>query len=77
MTSWSSYVRLRVRLVRCLAPFSYLGVPALSVPAGFTSDGLPAGLQLIGRPFAEARLLGLAAAYQGATDWHLRSPPMD
>jgi aspartyl-tRNA(Asn)/glutamyl-tRNA(Gln) amidotransferase subunit A len=63
-------------LVRCVAPFSYLGVPALSVPAGFTADGLPAGLQLVGRPFAEARLLAVAAAYQSVTDWHLRPPPL-
>ncbi len=63
-------------LVRCVAPFSYLGVPALSVPAGFTPGGLPAGLQLVGRPFAEARLLATAAAYQSVTDWHSRAPPV-
>ena len=64
------------RLVRCVAPFSYLGVPALNVPVGFTADGLPAGLQLVGRPFAEPRLLAAAAAYQAATDWHTRLPPV-
>jgi len=64
------------RLVHCTGPFSYLGVPALSVPAGFTASGLPASLQLVGRPFAEARLLRVAAAYQSATDWHERSPPI-
>ncbi|NIR58402.1 MAG: Asp-tRNA(Asn)/Glu-tRNA(Gln) amidotransferase subunit GatA, partial [Gammaproteobacteria bacterium] len=47
-----------------------------SVPAGFTGNGLPAAFQLIGRPFAEARLLCLAHAYQGATDWHLRAPAL-
>jgi aspartyl-tRNA(Asn)/glutamyl-tRNA(Gln) amidotransferase subunit A len=49
------------------------GLPALSIPAGFV-DGLPAGLQLIGRHFDEARLLGLAHQYQGATAWHRARP---
>jgi aspartyl-tRNA(Asn)/glutamyl-tRNA(Gln) amidotransferase subunit A len=61
-------------LVRCTAPFNYLGLPALSVPCGFDRRGLPIGLQLVGRPFAERTLLRLAAAYQSTTDWHLRSP---
>ena len=64
------------RLLKCVAPFNYLGVPALSVPVGFAPGGLPAALQLIGRPFAEGRLLGVAAAYQRATDWHERRPPL-
>ena len=62
-------------LVRCVAPFNYLGLPALSVPAGFGDDGLPVGFQLVGRPFAEARLLAVAAGYQAVTDWHRRAPP--
>jgi aspartyl-tRNA(Asn)/glutamyl-tRNA(Gln) amidotransferase subunit A len=62
------------QLVRCTAPFNYLGVPALSVPVGFTAGGLPAGLQLVGRPFAEKQLLRVAAAYQSETDWHERVP---
>jgi aspartyl-tRNA(Asn)/glutamyl-tRNA(Gln) amidotransferase subunit A len=61
-------------LVRCTAPFNYLGLPALSVPCGFDRHGLPIGLQLVGRPFAERRLLRIAQAYQSATDWHRRSP---
>jgi len=64
------------RLVRCTAPFNYLGLPALNVPAGFTALGLPVGLQLIGRPFAEATLLRTAAAYQADTDWHQRRPAL-
>ena len=62
------------RLVQCTAGFNYLGIPALSVPVGFTTNGLPAGMQLIGRPFAEARLLQVACAYESVTDWHLRRP---
>jgi len=49
------------------------GLPAASVPVGF-ADGLPVGMQLIGNYFDEARLLGVAHQYQGATDWHRRSP---
>ena len=55
-------------------PFSYLGLPAISVPCGFDASGMPVGLQLVGRPFAEARLLRAADAYQRDTDWHLLAP---
>ena len=54
---------------------NFTGVPAASVPCGFTATGLPIGLQLIGRPFADADVLTLAHAYQQQTDWHLRRPP--
>lgn len=64
------------KMVPCTAPFNYLGVPALSVPAGFTANGLPASFQLVARPFAEAQLLRVAAAYQGVTDWHVREPSL-
>ncbi len=62
------------RLVHCTAGFNYLGVPAMSVPVGFTTNGLPAGMQLVSRPFAETRLLQVACAYESVTDWHLRRP---
>ena len=51
------------------------GLPGLSVPCGFTPQGLPAGLQLIGRPLDEATLLRVGDAYQRRTDWHTLAPP--
>ena len=53
---------------------NYLGTPALSVPCGFSADGLPAAFQLHGPPFGEARLLAVAHAYQGVTDHHAKAP---
>lgn len=50
------------------------GLPAISVPAGFTRDGRPVGLQLMGRAYDEATVLSAAAAYEAATDWHTRRP---
>jgi aspartyl-tRNA(Asn)/glutamyl-tRNA(Gln) amidotransferase subunit A len=63
-------------LVRCTAPFNYLGLPALSVPCGFTDNGLPTSFQLVGRPFAEATLLRVASGYERVTDWVRRAPAM-
>ena len=57
-------------------PFSLAGIPALSVPCGFSADGLPLALQIAGRPFDEATVLRAGDAYQRATDWHLRKPPI-
>jgi aspartyl-tRNA(Asn)/glutamyl-tRNA(Gln) amidotransferase subunit A len=57
-------------------PFNYLGLPAISVPCGFDAHGCPIGLQIAGRPFAEARVMRLADAYQRDTDWHHRRPPI-
>jgi aspartyl-tRNA(Asn)/glutamyl-tRNA(Gln) amidotransferase subunit A len=50
-------------------PFNALGLPAISVPCGFTAAGLPIGLQIAGHPFDEATVLRVAAAYEAATDW--------
>jgi aspartyl-tRNA(Asn)/glutamyl-tRNA(Gln) amidotransferase subunit A len=57
-------------------PFNYLGLPAVSLPCGFDANGLPIGLQIAGRPFAEARILRAADAYQRDTDWHRQRPPV-
>jgi len=57
-------------------PFNYLGLPAISVPCGFDPNGCPIGLQIAGRPFAEARVMKIADAYQRDTDFHTRRPPL-
>jgi aspartyl-tRNA(Asn)/glutamyl-tRNA(Gln) amidotransferase subunit A len=56
-------------------PCNLAGLPGISVPCGFSSAGLPVGLQLLGAPFAEETLLAVAAAYEGATEWSARRPP--
>jgi aspartyl-tRNA(Asn)/glutamyl-tRNA(Gln) amidotransferase subunit A len=55
---------------------NFLGLPALSIPAGFSDGGLPMGFQLVGQPFQEAKLFAPGHAYQQATDWHDRVPPL-
>jgi aspartyl-tRNA(Asn)/glutamyl-tRNA(Gln) amidotransferase subunit A len=55
---------------------SFFSLPALSVPVGFTANGMPAAMQLIGRPFAEQSVLNAGHAYQLVTDWHERTPPL-
>ncbi len=69
-------LQVTVTLMRLTNPFNLLGVPAVSVPCGFTGGGLPIGLQLVGRWFEEGTVLGAAHAYQQATDWHKRAPPL-
>ena len=59
---------------RLTAPANMAGIPALSIPCGFTSGGLPIGLQLIAAPDREDILLGLGAWYQRQTNWHTRKP---
>ena len=57
-------------------PFNLAGTPALSVPCGFSSSGMPMGLQIVGRPFAEETVLRVAHAYEQATEWHNRRAPV-
>ena len=54
---------------------SCIGLPAISVPMGFSDEGLPIGLQILGRAYDENVVLAVASAYQGLTDWHARHPP--
>jgi len=65
---------LLARITRNTRPINFLGLPALSVPAGFSESGLPVAFQLIGRPFDEGLLMKVGDAYQRETDWHRRSP---
>jgi len=59
----------------CTLPINIAGIPAISIPAGF-ADNLPIGMQIIGKPFSEEILLRIAFAYEQATDWHKRKPPL-
>lgn len=65
-TSWTPYSY----------PFNLTQQPALTVPCGFTSAGLPVGLQIVGPRHADALVLRVGQAYQSATDWHLRTPAL-
>ncbi len=69
-------VELARLLTRYTAPFNLTGLPALSVPCGFTSDGLPVGLQMVSGYWREAALLRAGYAYEQATDWHRRLPAL-
>ena len=63
-------------LTQYTRPYNITGSPAISVPCGFSRDGLPIGLQLAGRAFDEATVLRVAHAYEQATEWHQRRPPI-
>lgn len=56
--------------------WNLIGLPAISIPSGFSATGLPLATQIVGRPFAEATLLRVADAVQRHTDWHLQVPPL-
>jgi aspartyl-tRNA(Asn)/glutamyl-tRNA(Gln) amidotransferase subunit A len=66
----------REAILRLMRPFNLTGSPAMSIPCGFTSTGLPIGLQIAGKAFDEATVLRLAHAYEQHTDWHQRQPPI-
>src|SRR5262249_28342111 len=57
------------------SPFNRFGLPALTLPCGFSKDGLPIGLQIVGPYFGEPTVLTAAAEYQRSTEWHLKRPP--
>ena len=57
-------------------PFDIFGIPAISIPCGFSKTGLPIGLMIAGPRFSEGKVLALANAYEQATQWHTRKPPL-
>jgi Asp-tRNA(Asn)/Glu-tRNA(Gln) amidotransferase A subunit family amidase len=63
-----------IRLLRNTRPINVWGLPAISVPCGFTAAGLPIGMQIVGSHWEEATILALANAYEQATAWHKRKP---
>ena len=58
------------------SPLNLSGLPSLALPDGFSAAGLPISLPLTGRPFGEATVLRAGHAYEQATDWHRRRPPV-
>lgn len=67
---------MSTELTRFTNPFNLTGMPVLSVPCGFTRGRLPVGLQIVGKPFDEAAVLRVGHAYEQATEWHKRRPPL-
>lgn len=65
------------RLTRFTAPFNLAGLPALSLPCGFTKDGLPVGLQIVSRAWADAKVLNAGYAFEQATEWHKQFPKVE
>ena len=65
---------IELELIRNTAPFNVYGLPTISIPCGFTTSGLPIGMQISGPRFGEGKMLALAHAYEQATDWHRRRP---
>jgi len=60
--------------IRYTAPWNLLGLPAAVVPCGFSREGLPVSIQIVGRRFDDATVLRIARAYERVTDWHRRRP---
>jgi aspartyl-tRNA(Asn)/glutamyl-tRNA(Gln) amidotransferase subunit A len=67
----------RFREPAFINPGNVTGLPAISVPCGFSTSGLPIGLQIMCGPFEESKVFRIAAAYERATPWHERHPPLD
>lgn len=66
----------QLRSASFTSPWNLAGLPAAAVPCGFSADGLPLSMQVVGRPFAEGTVLKVADAYQRKTDWHLQVPEL-
>jgi Asp-tRNA(Asn)/Glu-tRNA(Gln) amidotransferase A subunit family amidase len=75
VTSGGSWEAMRER-IRLTAPFNLTGLPAVSVPCGFTASGLPVGLQIVGPRFADRTVLAAAWGYERAAGWWKHRPPV-
>jgi amidase len=64
------------KMMRFTAPFDFSGNPTISLPCGFTNDGMPASLQLAGRHLGEEAIIAAGHFYEQATEWHKRRPPL-
>lgn len=73
-TAFDEVVARETTLLRNTRPFNPLGIPSVSVPCGLGAAGLPVGMQISGPPWAEARILAVAAAFERATKWHGMHP---
>ena len=60
---------LMLAMIRLLAPFNLTGLPAISVCCGYDSDAMPIGLQIVGKPYEDDKVLRVAHAYQTSTQW--------
>ena len=67
---------VRLATTRNVRALNLTGLPVLSVPCGFRGDGMPVGMQIVGPKYGEAGILAIGHAYEQATDWHARIPPM-
>jgi aspartyl-tRNA(Asn)/glutamyl-tRNA(Gln) amidotransferase subunit A len=63
-------------LTRYTIPFNVTGLPDMSICCGFSSGGLPIGMQIVAPPFREDLVFQVASAYEGVTEWHKRNPPL-
>ena len=70
-------VKLLQAVISATSPFNLTGQPALTVPCGMSSSGLPLALQIVGKPFDEVTVLRVGHAYEVNTPWHTRWPPVD
>jgi aspartyl-tRNA(Asn)/glutamyl-tRNA(Gln) amidotransferase subunit A len=59
------------------AQFNLYGIPALTLPCGFSNSGLPIGMTIAGPRLSEGRILAVANAYEAATEWHTKRPPLE
>ena len=75
-TALASAVEINPTLIRNASPFNTYAIPTISIPCGFSSSGMPIGLQIAGRHLREIDVLALAHAYEQATDWHETVPPV-